>query len=59
MDGKAIGRVRYIGDYYKVAFEKGEVYDLLEITDDGLYKVYSDAFEDWGLFAPWHLELVE
>lgn len=59
MDRQMIGRVRYKGDYYRVMFEKGCLYDLIEITEDGLYKVYSDAFDDWGLFSPDEFEQIE
>lgn len=54
-----MSRVKYIGSYYKVAFEQGGVYDLIEITDDGFYKVYSDAFEDWCLCNPNDFELLD
>ena len=56
---RAIGRVRYTGEYYKVTFEKGGVYDLLEITEEGFYKVYSDAVEDWALLPPEAFEAVD
>lgn len=50
-------KVKYIGNYYKVMFDKDKVYDLIGVVD-GLYKVYSDEFEDWGLFSPEDFEIV-
>jgi hypothetical protein len=55
-------KVRYVGDYYKVMFEKGKVYDLLGIETAPFgraYRVYSPAFEDDGLFPPSMFEIVE
>ncbi|MEE8716583.1 MAG: hypothetical protein SOI26_05560 [Coriobacteriales bacterium] len=45
-----MGKARYVGDYYKVMFEKGKVYDLLAI-EDGFLRVYSPNFDDDGLFS--------
>ena len=55
---KCHARVRYIGDYYKVTFEKGCIYELLEITEEGFYRVYSTAVEDWALLPPQDFEVV-
>ena len=55
-------KVRYVGDYYKVMFEKGKTYDLLGIETAPFgraYRVYSPAFEDDGLFPPSMFEIVE
>ncbi len=57
----SIGKVRYVGDYYKVMFEKGETYDLLDIEDGPFgrgYRVYSPNFEDDGVFPEIEFELV-
>ncbi|MEG1841068.1 MAG: hypothetical protein RR213_07415 [Raoultibacter sp.] len=43
-------RVRYTGNYYKVMFDKEKTYEVIAI-EDGLYRVYSDEFEDDGLFS--------
>ena len=51
-------RARYVGNRYKVTFEKGCEYELLEMTEDGFYKVYSPAVEDWALLPPQVLEIV-
>lgn len=55
-------KVRYVGDYYKVMFEKGKTYDLLGIETAPFgkaYRVYSPAFEDDGLFPLSEFEIVE
>ena len=55
-------KVRYIGDYYKVMFEKNEEYDLLGIEQAPFgegYKVYSPAFEDYGVFPKTEFEIVD
>lgn len=44
-------KAKYTGDYYKVYLLKGEVYDVIEETDDGMYKVYIDDLDDWFLFS--------
>ena len=50
-------KVRYIGDYYKVYLEKGEVYDA-ELVD-GMYRIYDeDDEEDYG-YWPEDFEVVE
>lgn len=55
-------KVRYIGDYYKVLFEKGKTYDLLGIEPapwgEG-YRVYSPNVEDDGVFPFSEFEIVE
>lgn len=58
----SIGKVRYVGDYYKVMFEKGEVYDLLSMESGPFgegYRVYSPNVEDDGVFPKSEFELVE
>lgn len=58
----SIGKVRYIGDYYKVMFEKNEIYDLIGIEDAPFgegYRVYSPNYEDDGVFPKSEFELVE
>jgi len=56
---RKMGRVKYVGSYYKVAFEKDGIYNLIEITEDGFYKVYSDAVDDWCLCNPKDFERVD
>lgn len=51
-------KARYIGNYYKVMFEQGEIYEVVSV-EDGYYKIYSDAFEDWGLFAQNEFKLID
>ena len=55
--------VRYIGDYYKYAFEKGNVYRLLDVEglpDGGVaYHVYSPNLDDDGLFPAKDFELTD
>lgn len=55
---KTIGKVRYVGNYYKIAFERGRTYGLLEITGRGFYKVYSDVIGDWALLPPQDCEII-
>ena len=55
---KCYAKVKYIGEHNKVAYRKGCVYELLEITEEGLYKVYSTAFEEWALLPPQDFEIV-
>ena len=55
-------KVRYVGDYYKVMFIKGELYDLLGLERGPwgeCYRVYSPYFGDDGLFPKEEFELVE
>lgn len=51
-------RVRYTGDYFKVMFDKNKTYEVIAI-EDGYYRVYSDEFEDDGLFSPDIFEVVQ
>ena len=60
--GLQMTKVRYVSDYYKVMFEKGELYDLLGIEDGPwgeCYRVYSPSFDDDGLFPKGEFEIVE
>lgn len=50
-------KVRYIGDYYNVAFDKSVVYDA-EILNDSWYRIYVDLYEDYGMFSPEEFEIV-
>ena len=52
-------KVRYIGSYYKVVFDKSEVYEVKSITEDGLYEIYIDAYDDYFLFNPVDFEVVK
>ena len=52
-------KVRYIGDYYKVALNKSETYEVKSVTEDGFYEIYVDAYEDYFLFFPEDFEIVE
>lgn len=57
-----IGKVKYVGTYYKVMFEQGSTYDLLSIENGPFgegYRVYSPMFEDDGLFPKSEFEVVE
>lgn len=59
---RPIGRVRYAGDYYKVMFVRGEIYDLLAIEGAPFgegYRVWSPYFEDDGVFPKSEFEVVE
>ena len=59
--GSTPSKVRYIGDYYKVMFEKGELYDLIGVEDAPFgegYRVYSPNFDDDGVFPKSEFELV-
>ena len=51
-------RVRCVGDCRGTAFEKGCEYELLEVTGDGLCRVYSDAIEGWALLPPQDFEFL-
>lgn len=44
-------KAKYIGDYYKVFLVNGEVYDVIEETSDGMYKIFIDDLDDWFLFS--------
>lgn len=58
---RSIGKVRYVGDYYKVMFEKGKAYDLLSVEGGPFgegYRVYSPNFEDDGVFPKSEFELL-
>lgn len=55
-------KVRYIGDYYKVMFQKGELYDLLGVESAPFgegYRVYSSEIDDDGVFPKSEFEVVE
>ena len=52
-------RVRYIGDYYKVAFDKAKTYEVKSVTEDGFYEIYVDAYEDYFLLYPEDFEVVD
>jgi len=55
-------KVRYVGDYYKVMFEKGKEYELLGIETAPFgegFKVYSPNFDDYGVFPKTEFELVD
>ncbi len=49
-------KVRYIGDYYKVALSKGETY-AAEV-EDGMYRIFIEAYDDYFLFQPAQFEIV-
>ena len=52
-------KVRYIGDYYSdIIFDKEEEYEVLGIDENGLYKIYVEAYEDWFTFFPCDFEIV-
>lgn len=60
--GLTVGKVRYIGDYYKVMFEKGKTYDLIGTEQAPFgegYRVYSPALDDDGVFPKSEFELIE
>ena len=50
-------KVRYTGDYYKVAFDKDKVYDVISI-EKGWYRIMTELEEDY-LFPPECFEIVE
>jgi hypothetical protein len=51
-------KVRYIGDYYKVVLDKSKTYEVKSVTNDGLYEIYVDAYEDYFLFNPADFEIL-
>lgn len=50
-------RVRYAGD--GTAFEKGRVYELYDVTEEGFFKLWSEAAGGWTLLPPSDFELAE
>lgn len=46
-------KVKYIGDYYSdIVFDKEQEYEVLGLDENGFYKIYIDAYEDWFTFFP-------
>ena len=50
-------KVRYIGDYYKVAFDKEKIYEVISI-EKGWFRIMTELSEDY-LFPPECFEIVE
>lgn len=50
-------KVRYTGDYYKIAFAKDKVYDVISV-EKGWYRIMTELDEDY-LFPPECFETVE
>lgn len=50
-------KVRYIGDYYKVAFDKQKTYEVISI-EKGWFRIMTELGEDY-LFPPECFEIVE
>jgi len=50
-------KVKYIGTYYKSAFDKGKAYDVLE-EDNGMYRIVDESGEDYW-FGKGDFEIVE
>ncbi len=55
--GELAMKVRYVGDYYKVYLQNGEVYDA--VLKDGFYRIYDkDDETDYGYWTD-DFEVVE
>lgn len=53
-------KVKYIGDYYSdIIFEKDQEYEVLGFDENGFYKIYIDAYDDWFTFFPRDFEIVD
>ena len=50
-------KVRYIGDYFKVAFDKQKTYEVISI-EKGWFRIMTELGEDY-LFPPECFEIVE
>ena len=50
-------KVKYRGNYTKVAFEKDKVYDVISI-ERGWYRIMTELDEDY-LFHPDEFEIIE
>lgn len=50
-------KVKYIGDYYKVAFERDKEYDVIG-EESGCYRIVSE-FDDDGLFPKEDFEITD
>lgn len=50
-------KVKYIGNYYEIAFEKDKVYDVISI-EKGWYRIMTELDDDY-LFPPEVFEIVE
>ena len=50
-------KVRYTGEYYKVAFDKDKTYEILSV-ENGWYRIKTELDEDY-LFPPECFEIVE
>jgi len=50
-------KVKYIGAYYKVAFEKDKIYEVISV-EKGWYRIMTELDEDY-LFPPECFEIVE
>jgi len=50
-------KVKYIGTYYKSAFDTGKAYDVLE-ESDGMYRIIDESEEDYWFFVD-DFEIVE
>ena len=50
-------KVKYIGNYYEIAFEKDKVYDVISIEKDWC-RIMTELDDDY-LFSPEVFEIVE
>lgn len=50
-------KVKYIGDYYQVAFVKEKTYEVIAV-EGGLYRIVDESGEDY-LFYPEDFKIIE
>lgn len=50
-------KVKYVGEYYKVRFQKDKTYTVVGV-EDGWYRIVDESDDD-GLFSPSEFEIVE
>lgn len=48
-----------MGDDCRTVLDKGCAYELADVTDEGYFKVWSEAIEGWLLLPPSDFELAE
>lgn len=52
-------KVRYTGDYYKVRFTKGEIYDVTIDPESGWYQITDETGDEGFVPAGEDFEIVE